>query len=89
MPDVMMTVELDPEAATVAQAAERLGVERDRIDADFGVVCIDPDQNLYTVLVDEQAAAGAADKPGVEGPFSNPRIEPFGPTPQRGGRQRP
>jgi hypothetical protein len=79
MPDVMMTVELDPEVATVAQAAERLGVEPDRIDADFGVVSIDPEQNLYTVLVDAQAAAEAADRPGVEGPFSDPRIEPFGP----------
>ena len=79
MPDVMMTVELDPEAATVAKAAERLGVAQEQIDAEFGVVNIDPEQNLYTVLVDEQAAAGASDRPGVEGPFSNPRIEPFGP----------
>jgi hypothetical protein len=79
MADVMMTVELDPEEATVAKAAERLGVEPDRIDAEFGVVSIDPEQNLYTVLVDEQVAAGAAGRPGVEGPFSNPRIEPFGP----------
>lgn len=74
-----MTVELDPEAATVAKAAERLGVEPGQIDAEFGVVSIDPDQHLYTVLVDEEAAAGAAERPGVEGPFSNPRIEPFGP----------
>jgi hypothetical protein len=79
VPDVMMTVELDPEAATVANAAERLGVAPDQIDAEFGVVNIDPEQNLYTVLVDEQAATGAGDRPGVEGPFSNPRIEPYGP----------
>jgi hypothetical protein len=89
MADVMITVELDPAEATVDKAAERLGVELDRIDSDFGVVSIDPEQNLYTVLVDEQDAAGAAGRPGVEGPFSNPRIEPFGPTPQRGGRRRP
>jgi hypothetical protein len=84
----MMTVELDPETATVAQAAERLGVEPDRIDAEFGVVSIDPEHNLYTVLVDEKAAAEAAGQPGVEGPFSNPRIEPFAPTRPPGGRQR-
>jgi hypothetical protein len=77
--DVMMTVELDPGAATVAAAAERLGIAPEQIDDDFGVVSIDPDQNLYTVLVDERAAAGAGGRPGVEGPFSNPRIEPFGP----------
>jgi hypothetical protein len=79
MADVMLTVELDPAEATVDKAAERLGIERDRIDAEFGVVSIDPEQNLYTVLVDEQVAAEAAGRPGVEGPFSNPRIEPFGP----------
>jgi hypothetical protein len=79
MADVMLTVELDPAEATVDKAAERLGIERDRIDAEFGVVSIDPEQNLYTVLVDEQVAAQAAERPGVEGPFSNPRIEPFGP----------
>ena len=85
----MMTVELDPEAATVENAAERLGVEPDRIDPEFGVVSIDPDQNLYTVLVDEQAAAEATPRPGLEGPFSNPLIEPFGPTRPRGARRRP
>jgi hypothetical protein len=79
MPDVMMTVELDPEAATVEKAAERLGIPQEQIDPEFGVVSIDPEQHLYTVLVDEQAAEAASGRPGVEGPFSNPRIEPFGP----------
>ena len=79
VPDVLMTVELDPGAATVAAAAERLGVDPARIDPEFGVVSIDPEQHLYSVLVDEQAVSGAQGRPGVEGPFSNPRIEPFGP----------
>jgi hypothetical protein len=79
MPDVMMTVELDPQAASVEAAAERLGVDPAQIDREFGVVSIDPEHHLYTVLVDEQAASGAEARPGVEGPFSNPRIEPFGP----------
>ncbi len=74
-----MTVELDPEAATVAAAAERLGIDPARIDAEFGVVSIDPERHLYSVLVDEEAASGAQGRAGVEGPFSNPRIEPFGP----------
>lgn len=75
----MMTVELDPDSATVDKVAERLGLEPGEIDADFGVVPIDPDNHLYSVLVDEQASARVAGQPGVEGPFSNPRIEPFGP----------
>ena len=75
----MLTLELDPQEATVGQVAERLGLAPEEIDAEFGVVPIDPDNHLYTVLVEEQASARVAGQPGVEGPFANPRIEPFGP----------
>ena len=75
----MMTVELDPDSATVEKVAERLGLRPEEIDAEFGVVAIDPENHLYTVLVDEQASARVAAQPGVSGPFANPRIEPFGP----------
>jgi hypothetical protein len=74
-----MTVELDPGAATPAEAAKRLGVAAEDLDADYGVVPVDPDNHLYSVLVDEEAGAAAGGREGVEGPFSNPRIEPFGP----------
>ena len=82
MAGVLMTVELDPAAADLTTAAQRLGVPAESMDATYGVVSIDPDQDLYSVLVEEQAIASAASRPGVGGPFSNPRIEPFGP-PQR------
>ncbi len=75
----MLTLELDPQEATVGQVAERLGLATEEIDADFGVVPIDPDKHLYTVLVEERASERVAGQPGVDGPFSNPRIEPFGP----------
>jgi hypothetical protein len=74
MAHVMMTVELDPDAATLGAAAGRMGVDPAALDADFGVVPIDPDQNLYTVMVEEDAGARGG------GPYSNPRIEPFGPS---------
>lgn len=74
-----MTVELEAGAATVEAAAERLGVDPSQIDAEYGVVSVDPDLHLYAVLVDEVVASTAAERPGVAGPFSNPRIEPFGP----------
>jgi hypothetical protein len=80
MASVMMTVELDPAAADLAAAAERLGVAPERLDAQFGVVAIDPENHLYTVMVDEAVSAGAAARKGVAGPFSNPPIAPFGPT---------
>jgi hypothetical protein len=79
MASVMMTVELDPAATDLAAAAERLGVSPERLDAQFGVVAIDPDHNLYTVMVDEAVSAGAARRKGVSGPFSNPQIAPFSP----------
>jgi len=70
----MLTVELDPGAATPAEAAARLGIDRADIDEEFGVVSIDPEQHLYTVLVSEEAGARAR-----RSAYSNPRIEPFGP----------
>jgi hypothetical protein len=79
MASVMMTVELDPAAADLAAAAERLGVAPERLDAKFGVVAIDPDHNLYSVMVDESVGAEAGKRRGVSGPYSNPRIAPFGP----------
>ena len=36
-------------------------------------------EHLYTILVDEAAAARVQDAAPVEGVFGNPRIEPFGP----------
>jgi hypothetical protein len=79
MAGVMMTVELDPGAADLAAAAERLGVAAKELDSEFGVVAIDPDNHLYTVMVDEQVCMAAARRDGVSGPYSNPRIEPYGP----------
>ena len=65
--------------ASVAGVRQALGLAADEIDADYGVVEIDPDQNLYAVLVDPRTAERVAGREGVEGPFSNPRVEPFGP----------
>jgi hypothetical protein len=79
MANALMTVELDPAATDLTAAAQRLGVATESLDATYGVVPIDPDQHLYSVLVDELAMGSAASRPGVSGPFSNPRIEPFGP----------
>ena len=75
----MLTVPLDPGEATLEGAARKLGLEEHELDSGFGVVEIDPATRRYTVLVDERAAERASRVPGVEGPYSNPRIEPFGP----------
>jgi hypothetical protein len=79
MPRVMVTLRLDPGQATLPEVRDLLGLAAEEVDADFGVVNISPAEHLYTILVDEAAAARVADAPQVEGVFANPRIEPFGP----------
>ena len=68
---------------TVDQICEKYGIDPQAIDDDFGVIEIDPEANLYTLLVDQTAAqlarkALGEDETNFEGPFSNARIEPFG-----------
>ena len=79
MPRVMVTLRLDPEQASLPEVRRLLGLATDEVDPTFGVVNISPAEHLYTILVEEAAAARVGDADQVEGVFSNPRIEPFGP----------
>ena len=79
MGTVMMTVELPGDAATLGEAAKRLGLAQEALDPEYGIVPVDPDNGLYSVLVEESISRHAKGRDGVGGPFSNPRIEPFGP----------
>ena len=79
MPRMMVTLRLDPAQATLPEVLGLLGLGQDEVDPGFGVVPIDPAERLYTILVDEAAAARIADTPPVEGVFGNPRIEELGP----------
>lgn len=72
---VLVTVRLPP-GATLADAIERLGLAEEEVDTGYGLVLIDPDQGLYGLRVTEEA--GHRTGP----PFSDPRIEPFGPEPR-------
>jgi hypothetical protein len=80
MPDpskVMVSLELPADQASVAAVRQRLGLGPNEIDAAFGVVPIDPDHGLYTVLVTPEAAERVKGMPGVSGPFANPPVEPI------------
>jgi hypothetical protein len=82
MAKIMVSFEVVGAAPTVDELKERFGLSDEEIDASFGVVEIDPETYTYTILV--EASAVEKVQPGgsisnVEGPFSNPRIEPFGP----------
>jgi hypothetical protein len=79
MPRMMVTLRLDPGMATLPEVLGLLSLAPDEVDPGFGVVPINPAERLYTILVDEAAAARIADAPQVEGVFGNPRIEQLGP----------
>ena len=79
MAGVMVTLRLPPEQATLEEVRRLLGLSPEEVDPAFGVVNISPAEHLYTILVDEAAAARIANADPVQGVFSNPRIEPFGP----------
>jgi hypothetical protein len=79
---VLMTVSSPDAKLDMKLAAEILGVSQQSLDADFGIVSLDPDHGLYAVKVEAQAVqsdhpTGSTEK-SYRGPFSNPRIEVFG-----------
>lgn len=83
-PTVMVTVTMPPEDASLETAMAQLGLVAEEVDAEFGLVPLDPDAGTYALLVAQEAgervtAAETAGEPGVRGPFSNPVIEPYGP----------
>src|SRR5215831_6330589 len=86
---VLMTVHGANGPPSIAEAAAQLGMKAEDIDAAYGVVPLDPKQGLYAVQVPaERVPAGAESATPYQGPFSNPRIEPFGPVqsePESGG----
>jgi hypothetical protein len=77
----LMTVHGPNGAPSLAEAAGELGVSMADMDDKFGVVPIDPENKLYAVQVKGSSIAGGKAESGEEyrGPFSNPKIAPFGP----------
>lgn len=79
MTKVLVTLKLEPREATIAKVRRAYGLAPGEIDADYGVVGVSPDEKLYVVMVEEEAAARMQGAAGMRGISSNPRIEPFGP----------
>jgi hypothetical protein len=82
MAKLMMSFRVVGSTPTIDDIQTRFSLTNEEIDRNFGVVQVDPEEDLYTILVEESAADKV--QPGgnireVEGPFANPRIEPFGP----------
>jgi len=72
----MITLQLQPEQASLEVILGLLGLAEDEVDQRFGVVNINPSEHLYTILVEEEAAERVRDAGPVRGVFSKPKIEP-------------
>lgn len=81
MTKVMITIQTTGGSPTLTELMERYQLTGDDIDTEFGVVEIDPQDQLYVILVEPDAASRIESNEQWEtsGPFSNPRIAPFGP----------
>ena len=77
--EALMTIQSDHGPPTLEAAARQLGVDVTAIDAQFGVIPIDPTQGLYSVQVAPAASGRGSGQEPYRGPFSNPRIDTFGP----------
>lgn len=82
MAKLLYGIRWEGEPPTLEQVRERYGLAGDDVDAEFGVVATDPDEGLYSILVEESAVErlrGERTEAAAElqGPYANPRIEPF------------
>ncbi|HET9472234.1 MAG TPA: hypothetical protein VFO24_14110 [Usitatibacter sp.] len=77
---LLMTVEMPGAEPSIDRAARELGVAVEDLDVAFGVVPIDPACSKYAVQVRADKVP-AETRPAGEhrGPWSNAKIEPFGP----------
>lgn len=67
---------------SIEEIQRQYGFKQGEIDSQYGVIEIDPEDNLYTVKVNSDAAARVYKKAGQtlsspEGVYSDPKIEPF------------
>lgn len=80
MAKMLWTVRLDPTKTSLRDVLERYALKEGDLDAAYGVVPLAPEEGLFAVMVEADAVAGKG--AGAEGPFSNPRVETFGPPPK-------
>ena len=80
MAKVMMQVR-SKKTLTLSEIKRLYALAEDEIDSNFGIVEVDPKDHLFAFLVEESAALKcfSTDDFEISGPYSNVRIEPFGP----------
>lgn len=76
----MMTIAGWHEQPSIERVAADLSVPLCAFDAQFGVILVDPKRDIYAVRVDlDQLPEKIQSEFIVSGPFSDPKIAPFGP----------
>jgi hypothetical protein len=65
------------EDPTISEVIERFSLDESDIDRDFGVVELDPDEHLFTALIEAPAAARIHGVDSEVGVHSNPPMRPF------------
>jgi len=77
---LLMTVEMPGAEPSIDRAASELGVAVEDLDTAFGVVPIDPACSKFAVQVRaDKVPTGTRPAGEHRGPWSNAKIEPFGP----------
>ena len=84
MVKLLYTISWEGEEPTLEQICEKYGFEPEELDPKFGAIEIDPDEHLYSILVEEEAVQRLEGRdedepPRPEGPYADVRIAPFGP----------
>ncbi len=79
----MMTIAGWHEPPSIERVSADLSVPLCAFDTQFGVILVDPKRDIYAVRVDlDQMPETIQSEFIVSGPFSDPKIAPFG-SPQR------
>lgn len=84
MSQVLLNIRCTKGAPSIDQVCKKFGFKQQELDLQFGVIEIDPKDDLYCISVDQEAVQRVQksfgdDASSTEGPFSNPPIAPFGP----------
>jgi hypothetical protein len=75
---VLVTVDLERRKPSLSAAAEMLDISLDNFDMAFGLVPLDLERKLYAVKVRSEALPEGKRGKAYRGPYSNPKIAPFG-----------
>lgn len=76
----LMTLQCHAGTPRLVEAARTLGLPTKALDREFGVVSIDPDKGSFVVRVFSEflPARQGNEHSDTSGPYSDPKISPFG-----------